>query len=262
MKFKETEKLELKKTTSELKEAIISVVAMLNKHKKGKIIFGVKSSGDVVGQDVNEKTLRDVSKAVSDFVEPKIFPKVYEDVIDGKSCVVVDFEGGSLPYYAYGRAYMRVSDEDKLLSAKELEKLILEKNKDKLRWDKEICEGAGLEDIDEDRLKWFLGESGKNHHSIKSSLDKLGLIEDGKLLKTAIILFGKNPQQFFSNAKLRCAVFATTGTSMIADRQEFEGDLFHLIEKAEEYILKNIHIGMKLEGMKRVDIPEIDKDRN
>ncbi len=41
--------------------------------------------------------------------------------------------------------------------------------------------------------------------------------------------------------------------------QDFEGDLFHLIAKAEEYILKNIHIGMRLEGMRRVDVPEIDK---
>jgi ATP-dependent DNA helicase RecG len=36
--------------------------------------------------------------------------------------------------------------------------------------------------------------------------------------------------------------------------------LFYLIDKAEEYILKNIHIGMRLEGMYRIDIPEIDKD--
>jgi len=35
MAFKESEKLELKKSTSELKEAIISVSSILNKHKKG-----------------------------------------------------------------------------------------------------------------------------------------------------------------------------------------------------------------------------------
>ena len=30
--------------------------------------------------------------------------------------------------------------------------------------------------------------------------------------------------------------------------------------KAEKYFLKNIHIGMKLEGLKRVDVPEINKE--
>ncbi len=42
--------------------------------------------------------------------------------------------------------------------------------------------------------------------------------------------------------------------------KDFEGDLFYLIEKAEEYILKNIHIGMKLEGLRRRDIPEINQE--
>jgi ATP-dependent DNA helicase RecG len=43
MKFQETETIELKKTTSELKEAVISFVAMLNKHQRGEVWFGVKN---------------------------------------------------------------------------------------------------------------------------------------------------------------------------------------------------------------------------
>ncbi len=39
MNKKESEILEFKKSTSELKEAIISIVSILNKHKKGEIIF-------------------------------------------------------------------------------------------------------------------------------------------------------------------------------------------------------------------------------
>ncbi|MBU4015844.1 winged helix-turn-helix transcriptional regulator, partial [Patescibacteria group bacterium] len=171
----------------------------------------------------------------------------------------IKFSGNNLPYYAYGRAYMRVADEDKKLSAKELENLILKRNKNKLKWDIEICQKASFSDISVKRLKWFLKEANKEYRSIRNSLDKLGLIQEGKLLNTAVMLFGKKPRQFFPNAKLRCAVFATAGTSLIVDRQEFEGNLFDLIEKAEEYILKNIHIGMKLEGMHRVDVPEIDK---
>ena len=38
-KLKESETSEFKKSTSELKEAIISIVSILNKHKKGEIIF-------------------------------------------------------------------------------------------------------------------------------------------------------------------------------------------------------------------------------
>ena len=58
--MKESETLELKKSTSELKEAIISIVSILNKHQKGELYFGVKNNGDVVGQTVTEKTIREI----------------------------------------------------------------------------------------------------------------------------------------------------------------------------------------------------------
>ena len=259
MKYNETEKLELKKSTSELRDGIKSICAILNKHQKGKLIFGVKPSGEVVGQEVGANTLRDISQQIANSIEPKIFPEVYEEIIEGKDCIVVEFEGLNIPYYAYGRAYMRVSDEDRLLSAKELERLILDKNKDKLRWDSEICEGASLEDIDEERLKWFLKEYGKEFEEIRDSLEKLGLMKKDNLSNCAIALFGKTPKKFFRNLKLRCAVFGTKDTFVSIDMQEFEGNLFDLIEAGEKYFLQHIDIGMKIEGLKRVNVPEIDK---
>lgn len=57
-----------------------------------------------------------------------------------------------------------------------------------------------------------------------------------------------------------CSVFATTSTSNILDQKEFEGDLFYLIREAEKYILKNIHIGMELNGLYRKDLPEINSE--
>ena len=176
-----------------------------------------------------------------------------------KSCIKVRFKGNDIPYFAYGRAYIRVADEDRQLSAKELEGLILRKNKDKLRWDTEVCKEAKITDISATKVKSFLKGSGLKYDTVHNALEKLKLMSDGKLLNTAAILFARKPQAFFSNARLRCAVFNTTDTSFTIDMQDFEGDLFYLIEKAEGYILKNIHIGMKLEGLRRIDVPEIDK---
>lgn len=45
MKYKESETVELKKSTAELKEAVIAITAILNKHGKGKIYFGIKNDG-------------------------------------------------------------------------------------------------------------------------------------------------------------------------------------------------------------------------
>ena len=49
----------------------------------------------------------------------------------------------------------------------------------------------------------------------------------------------------------------STESSTIIDRHDFDGDILCLIEEAQKYILKNIHIGMRLEGLRRVDVPEI-----
>lgn len=258
--MKESETIELKKSISELKEALISIVSILNKHQRGELYFGVNRDGEIVGQTVTENSLREVSRVIAEHIEPKIFPKINEVILDRKHCIHVEFAGNNVPYYAYGRAYIRVGDEDRQSSAKELERLILDKKRDKLMWDKEICKKADFNDINVEKLKWFLKEARKEYDSIESSLDKLGLLRDRKLLNAAIILFGNEPQKFFPNAKLRCAAFPTTNTAIIVDRQEFEGNIFYLIEKAEDYILKNIHIGMRLEGLRRIDVPEIDRD--
>ena len=50
---KETETLEFKKTTGELKSAMISISSILNKHGVGTLYFGVKPNGEVVGQDIS-----------------------------------------------------------------------------------------------------------------------------------------------------------------------------------------------------------------
>lgn len=128
----ESETIELKKSTSELKEAIISISAMLNKHQHGEIYFGVKNDGTVSGQMISEKTIRDISKTIADSIEPKVFPEIKKVEIDGKGCIHVVFSGRETPYFAFGRAYMRVGDEDRQISGRELERLILRKNRNEM----------------------------------------------------------------------------------------------------------------------------------
>lgn len=52
---RETETLEFKKSTGELKEGIISIGAILNKHQKGELYFGVRPDGTPIGQEISEK---------------------------------------------------------------------------------------------------------------------------------------------------------------------------------------------------------------
>jgi len=187
-------------------------------------------------------------------------PIIKKRIINGKECIHITFKGNDIPYYAYGRAYIRVGDEDRKLSAKEIENIIVTKNKERLSWDGYVCEKAGLRDVAPKKLKAFTEIAGLKHTTAASTLEKLGLYINGKILNTAVILFGKKPEDFFPSASLRCAVFGTTDTAFIIDRKDYSGDLFCLIEKAEEYILEHIHIGMRVEGMYRIDVPEIDRE--
>ena len=258
MQFTESESIELKKSTSEINEAVIAIVAMLNKHKKGLVLFGICNNGSIVGQDISEKTLRDVSRSIVEGIEPKIYLIVKEIEFEEKKCIQVEFFGSESLYLAFGRAYVRVGNENKQLSIKALEKIIIEKNEGYNSWDKRLCEEAKLLDISKEKLKNYLKKVGLSYTTIENSLKKLGVMKNNKLLNCALLFFAKKPQNFFINAKLRCAIFATNDTLVSIDMQEFEGDLFFLIKKAEDYFVKNINVGMKIEGLERIDVPEID----
>ncbi len=255
MEFKETEILEFKKSTSELKEAIVSIVSILNKHKRGGVYFGIKSNGEVVGQSVNEKTLRDISQKISNSIEPKIFPKVYEKKIENKVCIVVEFSGENVPYYAFGRAYIRVADEDKPLSAKELEKLILKRNK--FLWDEEISEKS-VKDVNLGVLKKFIDKANVVNRinfgftNAKDILNKLGLMNGKDLLKTVDVLFcNKN------SLEVQAAVFAGNDKVTFLDIKQFKGNLFNLLEESETYIKEHIDWRAELKSRERREIPEI-----
>ncbi len=257
MVFRESETIELKKSTSELKEAIISIAAILNKHGNGSVYFGVKNDGEAVGQQVTENTIRGISKAISDNIEPKIYPEIKEVELEGKKCVQVNFSGNDLPYFAFGRAFMRVGDEDKKLSAKVLEGMILAKNKGRLRWDSEQSDHT-LGDVNEGILKGYIqkangaGRISFPFDSSKSVLERLGLVKNGKLLRAAEVLFcDKN------SLRVQLAVFAGNDKLTFLDIQLLEGNIFDLIEKSEQYLKEKMNWRVKIPGLRRQEIPEV-----
>ncbi len=261
--MKESETLELKKSTSELKEGIISIAAILNKHQKGELYFGVRNDGVVVGQTVTESTIREISKTIADHIEPKIFPKINEIVLEGKKCVQVEFAGSNVPYYAYGRAYVRVGDEDRQLSAKELERLILQQNKEKLRWDSALCEKATLDDIDTDSIQRFveLATKSKRLHLSGESTDallrKLKLMSGSKLTNAGVLLFGKKPTQFFDNVVVRCGRFKGVVKEDFIDMKDLEGNLFDNFERVIAFFQEHLQLQATIKGLRREEKWEI-----
>lgn len=258
--FLENEVIEFKKTTGELKEGIISIVSILNKHQNGKLYFGIKDNGEVIGQEVSTKTIRDVSKAISENIEPKIYPTVNKVKLNDKDCILVEFEGDDIPYLAFGRAYMRVGDEDRQLSMKEIRNMILKDEDEVGKWENKVSDYT-MQDIDEELLKGFI-EKGRQAKRInfpytnkEEILKKLSLInKNNELLNAGYILFVKE-----AKLEMQMAIFATETKLTFLDIDQVFGNIFELIEIGESYIRKNIKwpVNFKSGSMERVEIPEI-----
>ena len=193
----ENETIEYKKTTGELKEGVISIVAILNKHNGGELYFGIRNDGAVVGQDISDKTLRDISQAIANHIEPQIYPDIDGVVIDNKDCIRIAFEGDSVPYYAYGRAYLRVADEDRVMSPQELEAYILKKNISKIDWDSEVSDQA-INDVNEKALMNYIekanvaGRISYAYTNKRDILKRLSLLTDSQISNAAKIMFCDN----------------------------------------------------------------------
>ena len=152
----ETEQIEYKKTTGELKEAITSIVAILNKHGAGELYFGVRNNGDVLGQEINDETLRKVSQAIKNHITPSIFPEITVKTFkDGKQTVYVKFSGDQQPYLAHNVARIRQADEDLVMSQEMYSEMLLARGGEKYSWENQPSEYT-IQDIDIPAFKSYL----------------------------------------------------------------------------------------------------------
>ena len=167
----ENETLEFKKTTGELKEAMYSICAILNKHQHGELYFGVKPDGTPIGQVVTEESLREVSQKIKNFIEPKVYPEIRKVVLDGRDCIYVKFEGNQVPYFAYGVARIRVADEDLVMSPEEITNLLLRSGREGNRWEN-LVSNKKVKDVDEDLLKKYIAQANAAGRIVISYTDK------------------------------------------------------------------------------------------
>lgn len=253
---KETETLEFKKSTGEIKEAMASIAAILNKNGVGTLYFGVKPNGDVIGQNVSESSLRDVSRTVYESIKPQIYPAINEVVLDGKQVIKVEFSGENAPYSAYGRYYLRTADEDREVTPEEL-KAFFGANKYRGKWEKEKSE-ATSKHIDKTSIKEFYqkaiaaGRLPDEKYTCPAILNRFGLIKNDYLTNAGEVLFGNTHP-----VTLKVGIFATDEKLTFLDMKMYEDNIFRLLKIAEEYIVKNIRWRSEITGLEREEIPEI-----
>lgn len=252
----ENETIEFKKTTGELKEAIISISSMINKHGLATLYFGVNPKGEVLGQDISEETLRKVSQGIAENIEPQIYPVIEKITLDGKSLVKVEANGEEIPYSAFGRYYMRTADEDREITSNELKKMLSFNSNNDL-FEKKVSEDR-IEDIDNAAIDKFLNKAinskrlPNENNDKRVLLKKIGLTNGEYLNNAGRILFSShNP------VTLKMAVFASNEKLTFIDQRIIEDNIINLIDIAEGYIFEHMNWKVKITSGPREEIPEI-----
>ena len=261
---KETERVEFKRSTGEHLEACESIAAILNKHGEGELYFGVRADGEVVGQDVSEKTLRDVSREIGAKIEPRIYPVIEALATEeGARYVRVSFEGSERPYACDGRYRIRQADEDVLMTTAQVRAALLESADRDAPWDSQLSERPAR-DLDERVVRRFVAagnakgripEPYEGFDGPLDALEHLGLARDGRLTNAAEALFCPTAHGEF---RLSMGVLAGNDRVDILDLRQEDGPVVDLIDKAVYYILSNIRRRLVITGApQREEIPEI-----
>jgi len=255
-----------------------TVVAFAN-GKGGTLVFGIDDrSHDVVGIP-KENIFREmdaITESISGSCEPAIIPDIYLQTIDDKSIIVVEVSAGrQRPYYLKSKGiadgvYIRVAgttrhaDRDmttEMYYEDEGRSFDMAVRKDLTVSDEEIetlCRG-----MKETAVKNAGTETAKQsvRDVTKNQLLSWGLLaetEDGAIHPTNgyVYLTGQDP--FYS--MIQCGMFKGTIRAVFVDKREYTGPLWKQVEDAFQFVLRNIHLGSRLNGIYREDIYELPPD--
>jgi len=263
----ESENIELKPSLSQMREIVESAAAFAGA-KGGKIIVGVDDKGNVLGVQIGKDTIETLANKIRDNTDPVIYPGISVVEEKNKNVIVIGVkESHRKPVLAFNRPFKRVGKSTVRMNRDEYERTILEGHRDKLRFDSEICKEATLEDIDEEKVRWFLRKAKKERGfdvdpeiCAEEALMRLKLLKGDKLTNSAVLLFGKQPQNLFLQDRIRCARFKGVTPIDFIDMKIIEGNLFDLLDATEKFILSHIRKAAKIVMFKREEAWEYPPD--
>jgi hypothetical protein len=136
-------------------------------------------------------------------------------------------------------------------------------------FDASVNHEATLEDLDKQKIRWFVGVAREvrqfplsySEENIPQILHSLHLVtEDGGIKNAALLLFAKDPQQWFPTATIKCAHFYGTKVEKpMASLQIYGGTVFEQVDMAVTFVMSRIdqRVGERIHST-RVDVtPEL-----
>lgn len=257
----------------------IKTVIAFSNGDGGRIVFGVDdSTREVVGipKEIVFSEIDAITTAISDSCEPVVIPDVYLQTINDKTIIVAEISAGKQrPYYIKSLGikdgvYIRVSGSSRLAGrdltaemyyedeGRSFDKVI---RKDLTVTDEEIDElcrqmkEVAIANCQSKTQKATIKDISKN---VLLSWGLLAEAEDGTIHPTNgyVFLLGKDDPL----SQIQCAMFKGKTRAVFVDKREYGGPLWKQIDDVFQFVLRNIHLGAKLEGIYRKDIYELPPD--
>ncbi len=132
---------------------------MLNQ-RGGYVLFGVSPEGNVIGQQVSERTIEEVSAEIRRIEQPA-FPAIERVHVAGdREVMVVNVSrGAARPYSIQGAAYLRVGNTTLAMSTEEYNRTLFERIHSEQCWENQPATGWSIEDLDAAEIRRTVEEA-------------------------------------------------------------------------------------------------------
>ncbi len=262
----ESETLEFKKTTGERREAAKTMCAMLNT-RGGRVAFGITKEGSVVGQQVSDHTLENISAEIQR-IDPPTYPTIDRIPMgEGRQVIVASVNQGSMRPHTYKNiAYRRVGNTNLRMSNDQYNQMLFERLHSEQRWENQPTSGWSVDDLNTAEIIRTVEESVRRGRAEDPGtrdpwqlLQGLGLVKDSSLLRAAAVLFGATDrvEAEMPQCLLRVARFRGIDRTEFADNRQFHGNAFSLLVQAERFLRESLPVAGRIAPnlFERVDDP-------
>jgi len=231
--------------TTQIQETLIS----LANSRGGLLVLGVVGK-KIVGVTDPGKTINRLLGAMLDITPPLIVPLPETRQIDEQTVILLQIPSGLPHVYALkGRYLTREGNKLQPLAPVDLRRLMIQRGE--FSYETSIPLHATRSDLNWDRAREYARSlPGMGSDDVEAVLLRRGCLirqEDGLHPTTAgILLFGKNPQQFFPGAEITAVRFASETMSDTFSRQDINGTLPDQIRKAETFLVDHLRKDVRL----------------
>lgn len=268
LKEGESEVIEFKTSTTQLKRAFETICAFLN-GKGGTVLIGINDKGKIVGQDITENTRQEIARELGK-LEPTISLDItYLPLETGKFVISLKTEQNiHAPYVYNGRAFQRNQSTTIRMSQHRYEQLLVVRGQLDYSWEEIVTHEYSIDDLDHEEIYKTVSDgirknripASTQREGITQILERLNLIEKGNLKRAALVLYARQESMKFMQCMMKMARFkGINKLGDFIDNQQIQGNAFSLFSEADAFLRRHIPVSsfFKPDQYKRIDKPAL-----